>query len=121
MKREIQRSRIVNTDGGSIELRVDESLVPGVLRAFMGTTLLDAEVDALTVPTRPFWMHICVRLLRWYRAKISPRMGQRCVFEPSCSHYAELALRRHGFFKSCLMTCQRLYRCRPGAGGTDIP
>lgn len=32
-----------------IELRVDSSLVPSVLRAFAGTTPLDAEVDVLEI------------------------------------------------------------------------
>lgn len=121
MQIEMHKASTINVDGTRIELRVDESLVPGALRAFTGTTPLDAEVDALTVPARPFWMHVCIRLLRWYRAKIVPRIGQRCVFEPSCSRYAELALRRHGLFRGGLMTFQRLYRCRPGAGGTDVP
>jgi len=114
-------ARTIEIDGVSIELRIDDSLVPGALRAFVGATPLDAEVDALPVPARPFWMHVLVRLLRWYRARISPRHGQRCVLDPSCSRYAELALRRHGLFKGCFMSIGRLHRCRPGAGGTDIP
>jgi putative component of membrane protein insertase Oxa1/YidC/SpoIIIJ protein YidD len=121
MKRAGQRSRIIHPEGAGIEFRIDDSLVPSAIRALTGTTPLDAAVDALPVPARPFWLYGGVRLLRWYRATIAPRLGQRCVFEPSCSHYAELALRRHGFFKGCLMTGQRLSRCRSGAGSTDVP
>src|SRR6476619_6432317 len=99
MAPEVTAGRRVSVEGVCIELRVDEFLVPGALRAIIGTTPLDAEVDALTVPLRPFWIHFCVWLLRLYRAKISPRLGQRCVFEPCCSRYAELALRRHGLVR----------------------
>ncbi|WP_375445142.1 membrane protein insertion efficiency factor YidD [uncultured Fibrella sp.] len=61
------------------------------------------------------------KLLRWYRLRISPRLGQRCVYEPSCSRYAELAFRKHGFYTGLSLTINRLKRCKPGLGGTDIP
>ena len=117
----MERSRTVNVNGVTIELRVDESLAPATLRAFAGTTPTDAEVDALALPWKPRVLHMCIQLLRWYRANISPRMGQRYVFEPSCSRYAELALRRHGLFRGLLLTLSRVHRCRPGAGGIDLP
>jgi putative membrane protein insertion efficiency factor len=117
----VEKSRTVNVEGVTIELRVDESLIPSALRAFAGTTSTDAEVDALALPQKPWLLHICVQLLRWYRANISPRIGQRCVFEPSCSRYAELALRRHGLFKGLWLILGRVHRCRPGVGGMDLP
>ncbi|MFH1260222.1 MAG: membrane protein insertion efficiency factor YidD [Elusimicrobiota bacterium] len=59
--------------------------------------------------------------MRWYRRRILPKLGNRCVFEPSCSHYAELALREKGLVKGLKLTAKRLCRCRPGAGGIDLP
>lgn len=111
----------VHIDGVILELRTPATLVPGVLRSLHGKTPLDADVDALTVPSSPLWLAVCVKALRWYRVKISPRLGQRCVFDPSCSRYAELSFRHYGFFKGGLMIVRRLRRCRPGAGGTDLP
>ena len=117
----METSRTINVEGVTIELRVEESLIPSALRAFAGTTPTDASVDALALPQKPCLPQICVQLLRWYRANISPRIGQRCVFEPSCSRYAELALRRHGLLRGLWLTLGRVCRCRPGAGGVDLP
>lgn len=117
----MHKPHIVKCQGVDIELRVDTPLAPIVLRVFTGTTPMDAEVDALPIPSRSFWLRICVWLLRCYRSKIAPRIGQRCVFEPSCSRYSELAFRRNGFLNGLLATLGRLYRCRPGFGGIDIP
>jgi putative component of membrane protein insertase Oxa1/YidC/SpoIIIJ protein YidD len=104
-----------------VELRVDPSLAPSVMRAFCGTTALDAEVDALPLPQKPLWLRTFVRLLRWYRSAISPHLGQRCGFEPSCSRYSELAFRQFGFVRGAAATIDRLRRCRPGTGGVDLP
>ncbi|HCQ16660.1 MAG TPA: membrane protein insertion efficiency factor YidD, partial [Cryomorphaceae bacterium] len=48
------------------------------------------------------------------------RLGNRCVFDPSCSHYAEQAFREKGFFKGVKLTLIRLRRCNPSNGGTDL-
>jgi hypothetical protein len=42
-----------------IELKVDESLAPSVLRAFAGCTPRDAEVDSLGVHEHPMWLQFC--------------------------------------------------------------
>lgn len=112
---------MIGQAGGVVECRIDDALMPGVLRVLTGTTPVDADVDALPIPTHPTWLRFAVRALRWYRAQVAPRMGQRCVFEPSCSRYAELALRNHGAFRGLVPTVERLGRCRPGLGGLDLP
>lgn len=117
----VEEPHIITVQGVDIELRVDASLVPSTLRAFAGMTPMDAEVDALPIPTAPLWLYICIRLLRGYRSTIAPRIGQRCGYEPSCSRYSELAFRRHGFMKGFRATLGRLGRCRPGTGGVDNP
>lgn len=121
MRHEPKVSRVLKVGGSQVELRMDDSLIPSVLRVLVGSTSLDAEVDALGIPARPRWLHTLVRLLRWYQGALSPRIGQRCVLDPTCSRYAELALRRHGFLKGCALTLGRLHRCRPGNGGVDVP
>ncbi len=113
--------QIVEVAELTIELRVDPRLAPTVLRAFAGTTPTDAEVDALPLPGTLSLVGIAVRVLRWYRMKVSVRLGQRCVLEPTCSRYAELAFRRHGLLKGVRMTVIRLRRCRAGNGGINIP
>ncbi len=59
-------------------------------------------------------------LLRAYQLTISPLMGPRCRFYPSCSNYALEALQVHGTVKGSLLTVKRVCRCHPwNAGGVD--
>jgi putative membrane protein insertion efficiency factor len=61
-----------------------------------------------------------ILLLRVYRLVLSPFLGQNCRFEPSCSVYAELALREFGLVRGVLKTVLRLGRCHPfHPGGFD--
>lgn len=55
-----------------------------------------------------------------YRLLLAPVMGGYCRFEPSCSRYAEEALRRHGAARGMRLTVLRLLRCQPfHRGGLD--
>ena len=105
----------------NVELRVSETLAPAVLRAFAGCTLHDAEIDSLEIPRQPLWLWCCVSALRTYRSFRPAAVGQRCVYDPSCSRYAELAYRKLGFFRGSIASVRRLWRCRPGLGGNDFP
>jgi len=63
---------------------------------------------------------ILIILIRGYRYGISPFLGNHCRFYPSCSSYAETAIRHHGWIKGAWLTLQRLGRCHPWhAGGCD--
>ncbi|REJ85471.1 MAG: membrane protein insertion efficiency factor YidD [Acidobacteria bacterium] len=60
-----------------------------------------------------------------YQATASPRMpsvGVRCRFEPTCSRYAEAALRARGIFAGGARAAWRVLRCGPWtARGTVDP
>ncbi|MRV76314.1 membrane protein insertion efficiency factor YidD [Duganella sp. FT92W] len=59
-------------------------------------------------------------LLRFYQVAISPMLGPRCRFYPSCSNYALEALRVHGAARGSWLTVCRVCRCHPwNAGGVD--
>lgn len=59
-------------------------------------------------------------LINVYRRLISPLMGPRCRFEPSCSEYAAQALTTHGVLKGSALTVARLAKCHPfHRGGID--
>ncbi|HTB61368.1 MAG TPA: membrane protein insertion efficiency factor YidD [Polyangia bacterium] len=63
---------------------------------------------------------ILLGLLWIYRRTISPVLGGRCRFEPSCSAYAEEAIRTHGALRGGWLALGRLLRCQPFArGGID--
>jgi putative membrane protein insertion efficiency factor len=58
--------------------------------------------------------------LRTYRTLVSPVLGPRCRFYPSCSQYAEIAVQRHGALKGSWLSARRLARCHPwNPGGVD--
>jgi len=59
-------------------------------------------------------------LIRAYQWLLSPLLGPACRFEPSCSAYAEEALRRHGAARGSWLAIKRLGRCHPLCrGGID--
>ena len=61
-----------------------------------------------------------VAAVRGYQIVLSPWLGSACRFEPSCSHYALGALRRHGAIAGSALTVGRIARCAPWcAGGHD--
>lgn len=66
-------------------------------------------------------MALALRLLvRGYRWFVSPILPPACRFYPSCSHYAEEALQRHGFGRGSVLIAKRLCRCGPWhPGGYD--
>lgn len=59
-------------------------------------------------------------LVRIYRMFISPVLPPSCRFYPSCSEYAEEALRSHGALRGSFLTVRRVCRCGPWSrGGFD--
>ena len=60
-------------------------------------------------------------LLRGYRRWISPALGQRCRFAPSCSAYAMEALTVHGAGRGSWLTLRRIARCHPFSPGGHDP
>jgi putative membrane protein insertion efficiency factor len=59
-------------------------------------------------------------LVRAYQRGVSPLLGARCKYHPSCSQYALEALRELGFVRGTLVASWRLLRCNPWSdGGVD--
>ena len=59
-------------------------------------------------------------LIRGYQLAISPLLGPRCRFYPSCSHYAIEAIDSHGAVRGTWLTFRRIARCHPfHEGGFD--
>ncbi|WP_088134671.1 membrane protein insertion efficiency factor YidD [Vibrio gazogenes] len=102
------------------EINVDEKLRPSVERALTGTTALDTEIASLPLPTKKGLKRWAILFLRKYRIIAPASLRARCVFEPSCSHYSELAIRQHGVLKGLFLTIKRLNRCKSGNGGIDL-
>jgi len=61
-----------------------------------------------------------LRAIRAYQCWLSPLLGQRCRFHPSCSQYAAEAIERFGAGRGLWLAVRRLARCHPfAAGGLD--
>lgn len=60
-------------------------------------------------------------ILIWvYQKTISPLLGPRCRYWPSCSTYAQTAFRTHNVLKALLLSVWRIVRCNPlSEGGLD--
>jgi putative membrane protein insertion efficiency factor len=55
-----------------------------------------------------------------YRLVLSGWLGGQCRFSPTCSRYAEEAIRSHGAIRGSLLALGRVLRCNPfGRGGLD--
>lgn len=69
---------------------------------------------------RPAPSRFAERFILTYKERVSPRLGARCRFEPTCSDYALESYRRNGFLKATAKTVWRILRCNPFNGGPRI-
>ncbi|WP_258807788.1 membrane protein insertion efficiency factor YidD [Pseudidiomarina sp. CB1] len=59
----------------------------------------------------------CIRFYQWF---ISPLIGPRCRFQPTCSQYAIEAIQKHGMMRGFWLASKRISKCHPGhPGGFD--
>lgn len=64
--------------------------------------------------------NVLIASVRAYQYLISPLLGPRCRFYPSCSSYAIEALQEHGAVCGSYLAMRRLLRCHPwNPGGVD--
>jgi putative membrane protein insertion efficiency factor len=63
---------------------------------------------------------LLVLLVRFYQYALSPFLGRRCRFFPSCSEYTAEAIQKHGAWKGLRLGLKRVSRCHPWhSGGYD--
>ena len=68
----------------------------------------------------PSWLLIAA--VRCYQLGISPFIGPRCRFQPTCSQYFIEAVRKYGAFRGGWRGLCRIGRCHPwGGSGYDPP
>ena len=66
------------------------------------------------VPAASGWLGtVLLTVIGFYRHWISPLLGPRCRFIPSCSAYGLEAIARHGAARGSWLTLKRLLRCHP--------
>ena len=63
---------------------------------------------------------LAVLPIRVYQRLVSPLVGERCKYYPSCSEYAAQAIGRFGILRGLVLAGWRLLRCNPWShGGFD--
>ncbi|MGH7483813.1 MAG: membrane protein insertion efficiency factor YidD [Longimicrobiales bacterium] len=62
-------------------------------------------------------------LIRLYRRGVSPLLPASCRYTPTCSAYAEEAIRRYGAARGGWLALRRVVRCHPfgGRGPDPVP
>ncbi|MGL4798187.1 MAG: membrane protein insertion efficiency factor YidD [Cellulosilyticaceae bacterium] len=56
---------------------------------------------------------LALKLIRFYQRGISPLLGPRCRFTPTCSSYTYEAIQVHGFLKGTFLGIRRILKCHP--------
>jgi putative membrane protein insertion efficiency factor len=65
---------------------------------------------------------LAIGLVRFYQRGISPLIGPRCRYVPSCSQYMIQAIEKYGLIGGVLRGLWRILRCNPFShGGYDPP
>ena len=60
------------------------------------------------------------RAICFYQRRVSPLLGPRCIYVPTCSEYARQAVARYGCARGLWLALRRVLRCHPlHAGGYD--
>ncbi len=63
---------------------------------------------------------LAIRLISFYQHALSPYWPGTCRYSPTCSHYAQEAIERHGLLVGGWMALRRIARCQPwGGNGYD--
>ena len=66
-----------------------------------------------------------ISIIKFYKYFISPILGGKCRYLPSCSEYYIDSLKIHGFIKGSILGIKRILRCHPlkflgGGSGLDL-
>jgi len=63
---------------------------------------------------------VLLKLIDFYRKYISPALGPRCRFYPTCSQYSYEAIEKYGAVKGGYLSILRIFKCHPfHPGGYD--
>ena len=64
-----------------------------------------------------------ILLIKLYQYGISPLIGPKCRYTPTCSHYGLQAFKKYGFWRGLFLTIKRVSKCHPwgGSGYDPLP
>ncbi|MEO7523304.1 MAG: membrane protein insertion efficiency factor YidD [Ferruginibacter sp.] len=62
-----------------------------------------------------------IAIIKLYQWILSPLLGPKCRFTPSCSNYALEAFKKYGPIKGFWLSLKRIGRCHPWGGHGHDP
>lgn len=62
-----------------------------------------------------------IALIRIYQVVISPLLGPKCRFTPTCSAYTLIAIKKYGPLKGIWLGLKRISKCHPWGGHGHDP
>jgi len=65
--------------------------------------------------------YLAIGSVLMYKAFAPLDMRDACRFEPTCSTYMILSIKKYGLFRGVFRGIRRIMRCKPPNGGTDLP
>ena len=75
---------------------------------------------ALILSYYPLKNH-AIGMVLMYKAFAPMHVRERCRFQPTCSTYMIMAIKKYGLFIGVIKGINRLSRCKPPNGGIDLP
>ena len=82
-----------------------------------GLIIAAVLIPLLYYPTKYF----AIGAVLAYKAFAPLSVRDRCRFEPTCSTYMIMAIKKYGLFIGVYKGIRRILRCRPPYGGVDLP
>ena len=124
MKKQIREIRIIDLFGYFL---LPMLLITGIWLAF-GLFLASKEspinvisLIAAIILTYVLLKYFLVGAVLMYKAFAPLEMRNQCRFEPTCSTYMIMVLKRYGAILGLIKGIRRIIRCRPPNGGIDYP
>ncbi|MBS1628153.1 MAG: membrane protein insertion efficiency factor YidD [Bacteroidetes bacterium] len=62
-----------------------------------------------------------ILVIKFYQYVISPALGPKCRYIPTCSQYAIESLKKYGLFKGSWLALKRISSCHPWGGHGHDP
>ena len=97
-------------------------LIFGVVLGFV--YLLGAWKLLLLIALIPLYYvlkYLAIGTVLLYKATAPLSMRDACRFEPTCSPYMIISIRKYGLFRGVYRGIRRIMRCKPPHGGIDLP
>ena len=104
----------------TFNLKVARSLTAITAASVLRVPAMSHQPPSRPEPAPQFGARALMALVRCYRLVLSPLLGPRCRYLPTCSAYALEALETHGAWRGGKLTVRRIFRCHPfGGSGLD--